>query len=393
MGFYRLLPTAMLLSDEKGATIIDTISFRRINYSYEESVFLKRILEEAFSDFDKLNKDENRILQNLLMEGYCYYYENKPCNDTYIGKKGVEIRGLNEEIPHFTNIYLEVSTIHDLPNFGLPYIPYGCKTCGGWKRKKRMESCIDFDFEPVMKRLSGFWMDKITFSGGDPFANINKLKNYVSLIERYRSDIRIEMNIPPRSVPDELFLLLKEKQIVLNVTFFSNGSNWQDTQVPYWFDLVSQGIKCHFTCIGKLKKSFFQECEKLDIGVDIIDGNKTKRSSKDDYCQRIERESSNFWINHKFNSCLKNKLAITAEGMIRPCPMIEDDIIDLKSHEIDEVFQKQLLDKYWRFTKDGIDMCRNCRNRYICEDCAALEMSVCSKEVAEEVLCNRNYGG
>ena len=108
MGYYRLLPIAIWTADRNGVSILDVTTSQRIHFSREDGDFLEKIFSGE-CDYDLLEEREREILDKLMEEGYCYVYDKIPYNDDHQEKRGTEVRGLNEEIPRFSKIYLEVN--------------------------------------------------------------------------------------------------------------------------------------------------------------------------------------------------------------------------------------------------------------------------------------------
>lgn len=76
-----------------------------------------------------------------------------------------------------------------------------------------------------------------------------------------------------------------------------------------------------------------------------------------------------YLFNRKCNSCWGERMAITADGKIRPCihsrlclGSVTPDLRD-----VDGVIEK--LRQYWSVTKDKVAVCRECELRHVCFDC------------------------
>jgi radical SAM protein with 4Fe4S-binding SPASM domain len=77
---------------------------------------------------------------------------------------------------------------------------------------------------------------------------------------------------------------------------------------------------------------------------------------------------STYFFNLRQNSCWGRKIAITKDGMVRPCIHSNISIGKLSAYQN---FQKLIekVEKYWQITKDKVETCRDCEFRYICFDC------------------------
>lgn len=75
-----------------------------------------------------------------------------------------------------------------------------------------------------------------------------------------------------------------------------------------------------------------------------------------------------------FNPCWKGKMTVTADGDVIPCIFSRDCIAGNVRHTSlhDIVRDDNGLNKYWRFSKDKVEVCRDCEFRYACPDCRPL---------------------
>lgn len=81
-------------------------------------------------------------------------------------------------------------------------------------------------------------------------------------------------------------------------------------------------------------------------------------------------DETRYRFQQAYNPCWGNKLAITADNMVRPC--IHSDIVlgDLRNDKVFDIVEK--AKEYWHFTKDKVEGCRECELRHVCFDCREL---------------------
>ncbi len=84
---------------------------------------------------------------------------------------------------------------------------------------------------------------------------------------------------------------------------------------------------------------------------------------------------------HYFNSCIAGKISIDINGNIKNCPSMAKEYGNTKNITLKEALNHKDFKKYWKLTKDEIEVCKDCEYRYICTDCRAYtERSHTSKE-------------
>ncbi|WP_082036114.1 grasp-with-spasm system SPASM domain peptide maturase [Pedobacter lusitanus] len=71
------------------------------------------------------------------------------------------------------------------------------------------------------------------------------------------------------------------------------------------------------------------------------------------------------------NNCLKDKLFISQNGDIKNCPSMPQNFGNIKNTSLKDALSSAGFKKYQDFTKDHIEICKDCEFRYICTDCRA----------------------
>jgi len=76
-----------------------------------------------------------------------------------------------------------------------------------------------------------------------------------------------------------------------------------------------------------------------------------------------------FFYNQEFNPCWGNKIAIDANGDIKPCLWAERIYGNLAETHLLNLVINRICDEFWKITKDKIEICQGCEYRYSCPDC------------------------
>ncbi|MCX6579132.1 MAG: hypothetical protein NT166_02990 [Candidatus Aminicenantes bacterium] len=90
-----------------------------------------------------------------------------------------------------------------------------------------------------------------------------------------------------------------------------------------------------------------------------------KMASVDEDFNRITHSS--YLFNRRFNSCWGRKIAVTADGKIRPCIHSEICAADFNTVSPDRLLE--IMNEYWGLAKDKVETCKDCELRHICFDC------------------------
>ena len=78
-----------------------------------------------------------------------------------------------------------------------------------------------------------------------------------------------------------------------------------------------------------------------------------------------------FSESQQYNSCLNRKISIDANGDIKNCPSMADSYGNIRNTLLKTALEQPGFQKYWRISKDRIDVCNACEFRHICTDCRA----------------------
>lgn len=406
MGYFTLFPNAKFSYDEIGGSIIDLLNFERINYNREEKDILLNILDKDIGDLTKLDDKGKKLVQDIIENGYGYIYNNKVYNDIHRDKRDTEIRGLAEEPPHFSKIYLEITNQCDMNCSyctGSIYVGYACNSCIKWRTGNRGNN-FKFDHKKIILRICDLWVDEIVISGGNPLLNKHKLTEYITLIRSKLSEVKISVYSNGCGLDDELIQLFLDYDITLNfiVLGYDDESYEKITGKGNLFGKVLRNIKkclegnvdCCITLLGDQNTIDQRKKMILEFGCPVscvtdIFSSAYRLSEKNKFVERKQRVSSNYWENQKFNSCLNQKIAITVNGLVKPCPMIDDILLDLTNDSFDKLFQEMIVDKYWRFTKRDVELCSKCPYKYSCEDCTSIEIAMNDGIIAPMLICDR----
>ena len=405
MGKFVLFPIAKFEYDEAGGSIIDLLNYERINYNKTEKDCLLNLFNADIDNVNDLDIQSKRIIKRLIDNGYGYIYKNNVYNDTHLKNRVFEIRGLAEDIPYFSKIYLEIGNKCNLKcAYCSDDIKVGsaCNTCIKWK-KHNDETAKKFNFYNIIKRICKLWVEEFVFSGGNPILERELLIEYILLIRNILPKVKISINFNGCGLDNELTYFFAEHNIRLNITVlgYDSKSYLATTNEVNVFDEVKKNIKLcvdnnveyYVVFLGNYNKEKNTGLD-FDSASDIIYNSHVYSGEymickEDTFEERKKRISVNYELNQKFNSCLNGRLAITSTGIIKPCPMIDDELLDLNNSSFNDLFQHEIIDRYWRFTKRNVKLCSKCPYKYSCEDCTAIEIEMNKGTINPKLVCDR----
>ena len=150
-------------------------------------------------------------------------------------------------------------------------------------------------------------------------------------------------------------------------------SKWNREINEYFFNTVPANIQLsHLSFFGTPIELTNYSFDGFHFGVFFSGENISNFSG----CGRVNIQSFNTNLPKvleaiNFNSCLYKKITIDSNGNIRNCPSMPQKFGNINKSTIKEALNHTDFKKYWRLTKDKIEVCNECEFRYICTDCRA----------------------
>lgn len=78
-----------------------------------------------------------------------------------------------------------------------------------------------------------------------------------------------------------------------------------------------------------------------------------------------------FFESLNYNSCLNRKVSIDSLGNIKNCPSCTHSFGNIQDTDLKQAMEHYDFKKFWKVTKDQIDVCKDCEFRHMCTDCRA----------------------
>jgi radical SAM protein with 4Fe4S-binding SPASM domain len=135
----------------------------------------------------------------------------------------------------------------------------------------------------------------------------------------------------------------------------------------YLIERIITGFKCRVVELhieNIISQYKFEEYEKKSNGKKIIvikDGRKKIKN--------LKTEIFKFFYTKYFNPCLGHKVAIDTDGEIKCCLWSDDILGNIETDDLKDMIIRGIFDFYWEFTKNKIEICKDCELRYICDEC------------------------
>lgn len=202
-------------------------------------------------------------------------------------------------------------------------------------------------FQVPNKAIEAF--ENRNYSDIEEFIEALKEEELIIEIDEKKWIPRISFGADKKNKQDEEIAILEIEEGADLDFVFRRFSQYRINQIHYFGKNKPEGIIPDIDFIQKERK--FSNCQFASmVSEDFL------KVDKDDYSFNIH-----------YNSCWGGKVAVLADGSIRPCIYSTIVIGNLKDDTIDKMMEE--IKTYWQITKDKVDICSVCELRYTCFDC------------------------
>lgn len=389
MQYLQLLPNAEFSYFGENGCVFHLLNQKRFPCDKKIAALLEELLKGKPYVESECEEGFKQYLSQLMQEGMLYLYPAPVYHEAFCSKSKMEIRGLFEEPPQMNQIYIQGAV---KCNYNCKYckinqeqtiINYGCRSCIQWGDVHTSDTISD-RIEDI-KRLLRLRHSKITISGGNPFLDWQETKRVLNAILQTDSSTEIHIIHNGSMLSDEILCYLKEYNIHIEVMVFGYDKNsylkvtesenaYQDLKallkqfqaLHIVYELIPIGSSSELEMIEEYIMNRYNV--PTQHMVEINETEEKLRTSMS-YPERKKLPLDGFFDEKRYNRCLYGKLALTMEGRIQPCPMLNEELVHLKVQGLEYIFQGQLIDKYWRMTRSSFHACGQCPYQWLCTDC------------------------
>jgi len=289
--------------------------------------------------------------------------------------------------------------------------------CGARLKHKKSKELSLSKWKSIVVEAAEISCKQLTLIGGEPFLH----PACVELTEFARTLVGIQtVEVFTNGTlcrPDQLrALAAADVNFALSVYASHSALHDKITGVPGSFDrticaldfLNSEGATFRIACIAMRKNQnevsrtirwLRQKYPKANVGFDAVrpigkgccpdiapDGCHLRSTAVEMPFAGVSK--INFWRRHYGHNCQWGKLAVTNQGLVRPCVMdLDVNLGDLKVTALKKILESDPLRKVWRFSKDNVSVCSKCEFKFACEDCPPRTASIAGNRWAKPTNC------
>jgi len=370
-ALYDLIKGRLISLDEKKSKFIELL---------EKNYSLSKIIEMGnFAESEVVN-----LLDFLFREDIIIKCDSKTYIDKYTyGFPKFLLGQPLLKVPTLATAYIEVCNICNLECYfcNAPKY-YGCLAC---TKSNTDDNVLKDNIFEILSYLNDLNCKNIVLFGGNPFLDIESLKNICLLLMKFNFQKIIVLTNGFELNNKEVIDLIRYYNLHIFITIFypfniyerlskgkyrfrevlKNILKLDETGINYNISLVLTKSVNISDILEQLKEDF----ERKDINAIPI------------YCYDFSLSKdllnppsiAEYELMKIYNPCLYGKITITYDCKYLLCPLIKDYVLgNIKNKELIDILED--LEKYYKITKDKIEPCKYCEFRYACLDCRAYEV-------------------
>ena len=396
--FFKLARHCGLVDGKKGTMIFDFENRKAYHVEKIESDALKMLRQgSSVKDVCNNNSQIQRFINQLLEIGIGTLQDSwAPSEGTYVGQRyelhpeyNMPLNKLFIELP---GICTENCKFCNEPMIN------GCYSC-----TKPINSKFDKQFYfRIISEIASYGFRNIYFHGGNVFLQSEMLKEMLSYTRRLvGNDINIFVICNSKHILNDMIDFFEKSNILLIINVDCYKKNLEDVlqeirEVVLPLDSILGLINIKIF-VNELQ--YFSEIEKLlfdqyAINKILFSLRYQEGENKLEYFSTMPKIISDkvaFRRLEKIHSCLGGTLAISSDKKVYPCPGIKD-AIGIIDYDLNKTFShifnnREEIMKFWCFSIEEIEPCKECEYRKTCSDCRAFDYSL--GNIRTKTICNR----
>lgn len=398
MSWLRFYPDVILKKGYVNSTIYFLGEKKTILLTKGESELLNYLLEHTVEETEEEFGVEpvRKAIYAILQNGMGNIYQGKVFAEKY--KPNIDFLVEQFFQPDF-GIYqfciqLSQEDVYDCCHREELFIHEGCNSC---LVKKGMVMEQDTYKELLLKNLeemSPVPVNHFTLYGGNPLECWDLVISLLDCIKK-NYHCMTELVFPDTLIPSCILEELRAYNVLVKIsTFAKTILNTADRLGETIRGITSYGLDVKLNVIydAELPTDYIKICKYAEdydiVGMDcthLIHNAQNQLIALDTAWNRVE--DINMDLYYMKRSCMYGKIAVTADGNVRPCGF-SSHVLGNISDGIMRVFEQDGHTKYWRHCKEEVSRCKGCENRFACIDCALIEEAIEQKPEYLSVLCS-----
>lgn len=418
--YFRLFPHCEMICGPRRAVIYDICRGELFHLNEIQSLVLDQC--EKNTPIDEVTGVNVEDVLSTLSEAtklqIGMFYEGPVYVEKFQLNSSLELPGLLEPPPILREVYLQIASDCNLKckfcgqSAALPWL--GCNSCLRWSPCDGTQIMDIESIQKIVDELSELEVMNFHLSGGNPLLHKELLKNTVEQIRNQQHfPVGILIHTNGTGFDEDFLTFAREANLSFVFSLFGDSAEDYDHLCgnAAAFEVAQTAIR---TCLDY--KIPFAICVVLpqhdsSLWTTRRDAAVSLGSQQVLFTEFVTREGGHvlpvssvptnepreqifqrdyYFFRKRFNICLSGIMAIDSQLGLHPCPMIMEQVVNLRSTSIRNVIKEGKLKPYWRYTKSHVPVCKECELRFLCADCSVVERQSENEPELRNAICGYN---
>lgn len=393
MQYYRNYPDIFKIDGKKNSSIYELTSGEIIQLNEKESEILKELEDFSVEEVERKYSDEViKTVNKAVSNAWGTLYDHPVYAERYLPRMPFEIKGFTEAPIDISEIQIELFIREFFVAQRGEVVFQGCNSVISCANKSVAEYRIERIIENL-NEMDEILIRKLSLHVGDFREHFEEVTKVINSVVQNHKGVRLEIVTYSEEITEDILEQLSHYERVELVMNYHHIENPNEV-IDCIYRIEDRGISCLVNWIIKdaERENYLKKVDVLkDAGIVVRTTEYIGESQKAiSICRNKERLEKTDWAmffeRNRFSICQYGKVSIDAAGDISSC------LWQRKLGNIDEGLFKFLEQNkhslLWNAPKRQFSKCKNCENRYSCNDCAVIEQNV--DEGKMEVLCDYN---
>ena len=385
MNYFRLFPFCSFVYTKTGGCIYDFSDGRMWTIDNDNCLMLQKA------------ENNNRIVPNIFFDSLCklnlgQYYDRK----VWIDHRDYGANSSVHEITDSKTFIESLFIVYNECSLKCDFCDSKMNRSTGCKIHYADELLSTDDYFRIIDNVKLLGCNCIHHIGGDPIINKNKLN---AIIE-YSNASRLQQIVYTNGsrIDDSWIDYLSKNKVIVNFQFIFRDTKDAKKQLHLLQKLKESNVGLLATILvtsvnEEVLESVIATLKLLSIpfSLDTLVNPCNQRAKEwkkilgkgKQFTQHITAEG--IALCKRFNTCLYGKMAILSDGIVIPCPMMDNyHVGNILKNQVQSILSSSKYTSIISMSKDKQDMCSECELKYGCTDCRAIEYNNSSRIEAND---------
>ncbi len=399
MSYFRFYPDVKTVEGMASSNVYFFGGGRVISLTKKESEILdwleKESVESAYEQFDY--DTVKHILEYFMEKGMGNLYSDQVHAETYIPHMPFELKGYLEPPTVINELTIEIGydDRYHIAEKDKLVVFQGCNACIPSTALYRDTDSVLEAVKAALERIPKIRIEKLVLRCGNINVYLNAVREIYDIFVKNNPRGSLEVVTCYDTYDQSVLAFLEQAKASLVVCTADAGL----PEHPCFFADIAElqkriPVTVSLILLHEGENQYDVIREKIaELGIslrttEILHSPSDKIISLPTGRDRLEQiDTEKYFFRKKNSGCLYGKIMVDCNGDIRPC-LYNKNVLGNVWDGFAVVFEKELHEPYWNKSKNKVEVCKKCANRYACVDCNTMEELFSEQPRYKNLICD-----